>query len=530
MKPKLRLKQLIIQVKKLNFEALVFFLILAVAALVMAKNFDYPVSNGETHRDYLVARHIVKYGEFPTTGPCCLFNGAFGEIRNSPVYYYLLASLVVLHDNILFLGLINSILQLATIVTIYFVAKKIFNLGTATIAMVLFAVSGPFLKTSLFFWQPHAMQPFVNLSYLALVLAYFGKNYLFIIVGPVLFLLAAALHASVWAILPTFAAATFLILKTQKRPVSAYIFLFGAMVLTFVSLNFGIFFHLVKYKTAVGVDLGKFLALNWLEFFSNWQTAASTLISTIFAPQDYGRLALSLAVLTVLIVLAACFKVVKKGGVDEKVPFLLIFFAVLQFITVAAIFKAKIWLFYFTPVFGLVMILIAHSINTILSANFVLKSLKILITGLLIIVFSVNFYFFKQTPGKNYQNIKIPLAAIQTNLSKIQEEDSLKNLNFFQIKVYATGVESTKTADLVFWTSLERELKRKFLKITDLGIGYELINGNNYIFVICHSYTREIKVKSECLEPFTDEFPSHQIVKQIAPNQPFLTYLAKKMN
>ncbi|MEK7083501.1 MAG: hypothetical protein AAB972_04965, partial [Patescibacteria group bacterium] len=51
-------------------------------------------------RDYLVAHHIISYGEVPLTGP----DGKFGTTHSSPVYFYFLALLLGIRDNIVWLG------------------------------------------------------------------------------------------------------------------------------------------------------------------------------------------------------------------------------------------------------------------------------------------------------------------------------------------------------------------------------------------------------------------------------------------
>ena len=50
-------------------------LILCFAFLYRLLYFDYPLINTESHRDYVIAQHILGSHDFPQTGPCCIFNG-----------------------------------------------------------------------------------------------------------------------------------------------------------------------------------------------------------------------------------------------------------------------------------------------------------------------------------------------------------------------------------------------------------------------------------------------------------------------
>jgi len=62
--------------------------------------------NNDLNRDYLIANHIVTYGETSFNGP----DGYLGSVWVSPLYYYLLAAVVEINSNILVLGFFNVLL------------------------------------------------------------------------------------------------------------------------------------------------------------------------------------------------------------------------------------------------------------------------------------------------------------------------------------------------------------------------------------------------------------------------------------
>lgn len=79
-----------------NIRNWLFPLLIFISLFIRLYRLDYPLMNAEAHRDYVVGRHIIRYLEIPLTGPCCLWNGKFGTIRNSPSYYYLVPFLTLL--------------------------------------------------------------------------------------------------------------------------------------------------------------------------------------------------------------------------------------------------------------------------------------------------------------------------------------------------------------------------------------------------------------------------------------------------
>lgn len=149
--------------------ALIVLILLEISFLIRLHQWSSVAFHDESSRDYLVANHIYKYHESPLAGP---HDEGRYFLRNSPFYFYFLALPLYIHDSLFFLEILNILLQLATIVIIYMLAKRLFGSSAALLSSAIFALGNYFITQSNILWQPYLMQPFVNLSYLILVIGY----------------------------------------------------------------------------------------------------------------------------------------------------------------------------------------------------------------------------------------------------------------------------------------------------------------------------------------------------------------------
>ena len=206
---------------KLDLYDIAFIFLLVASLLVRIYLFDYPPIEArgiEGSRDYLIARHIAQYHEFPLTGPSTLIH----PLLSSPIYYYFISLFLIIKDSVLFLVSVFILFQLLTITLIYKIAKS-FNPGTALIAALIFSFSVYILERSGNIWPNYAMQPFVNLSFFLLLLAYLRKSYKLLLFSTFIALFAAALQHSAFAMLPLLIIFVFLILKQQDKSIVHYL-------------------------------------------------------------------------------------------------------------------------------------------------------------------------------------------------------------------------------------------------------------------------------------------------------------------
>jgi hypothetical protein len=151
------------------------------------------------NRDYLIADHIVRLHEFPLTGP----EGQFGPYAESPLYFYLIALVLLWSNSIIFLGIINIVLQTALIFLGFLLAKELFGERTALLCAILLTFLDAVVAQSEYLWQPNLMQVFLLLSLLFLAWGYTRRR-LYLFLSPVFFVLAFAMHFSALAIAPLY--------------------------------------------------------------------------------------------------------------------------------------------------------------------------------------------------------------------------------------------------------------------------------------------------------------------------------------
>lgn len=489
-------------------------IILLLGFYIRLINFDYPITNGEAHRDYIVARHIIKYKEFPLTGPCCLFNNTFGEIRNNPVYYYSLAAFLLIKDDILLLSFINLIFQVLSIFIIYFLAKNLFGQNTALIATLLYSISYIVLKQSLYMWQPYLMSFFVNLSYLTLLLFYLRRKFWLLLISIFLFLYSGSLHNPAYGVLPSFAVLSFLILKKQGSPFKNYLFSAFFALGILILFYFTFFVHFLENRNELN------LPTSFKTIFSFSISPTSTLINSFFSG-DF---------LAILVVTVCALHVCIRLSGKKRIYFYIFLLTLFQFLVVASLFKTTIWDYYFTPIFGIFIILISYVLSETLKRNFLTKTALAIILLILIIIFSRGFALFKfHKFGSDLELINNASSALGKEIEILQKKEGFKKKDFFTIKKYSLSAESKISDDLVFWSYFEKKMKEKFIKVYDKDFSYKYLNSDEYIFVICQSSeSRIINIKLECIEPFSKKYKGYKIIRDVYKDSLFNIFLARK--
>lgn len=534
---------------------LFLFILLLVGFFVRISVIEYPISI-EAGREYLISHHIYAYNEFILTGP----SNAIGNSLNSPLLHYLLASFMIIEDGVFFFGLMNIFLQLFTIIIIYLIAKKLFNPRTALIASILFAFSFVALQQSVYVWQPYIMQPFINFAYLLLALSYFKKNYPLLLLSSFIFFFAVAIHPSALGVFPMFLIVAFLILKTQRAVILRYVFFLcaslGSLLLYFPAL-----IHIKTRTNTSGIFTfsfevlqGVFSSASPYNFFQNLFHNASALVNQFFFYTNQPLLSINIALIFVLTVSVPLYFFYFQKDASKKVYLLVILSFIAALLLIGSFLKNTFHVYYFTPVLGLFVILIAEVLHAVFSRHILLKTAKIIIVVLLIYVFSSapntlskHLQFLQNSPAitaaifSPRQNTTQPepinffrqqrimqsaMGAIKKEIFEIQKRENAQDINFFQFRVYrwpdGDGV------DAIFWALLEKDLNRKFVIVSDSSteyFKYELINDDRYIFLICHDYFSRHK---DCTDLFLSDHPDHSLIKNIYSENLISVHLTKK--
>lgn len=500
-----------------------FFLYLLFVRLV---NLDYPLHNGELSRDYLVARHIAFYNEFPLTGPS---NQVFTFLRSSPLYYLFLAGFVNLYDDILFLGIINILLQSITIGIVYSIAALSFDRKTGIISAVLFGVSYTNFDQSQAAWQPFLMQPFANTSFLMLLLWYKKKNYLFLILSILTLLIAEAFHHSVLSLMPVFFACIAFILWSKEHRFLRV----GGVIATFFSVFLLIYFSSLLYGARNRLDVSNFVGSGYV-FHSPSEFAASLwhngmmLVDAFFFQRWVPILSLN-SMLLILSIGCVVFTLIRD---DDKTKQKLLLFGIIfimQPVIVLSLTNAQVFVHYFTAVFGLLTILIALSIRFCFSGGVFRTMAAIGIFLVLVYIFSQHFSTlrFASYPKPNLASVAAMTRNISAEIKAIQEKDGFEDLQFFQVRTYLSG-SPYPNHEAFLWAPLEKEFDRPFTRLVDWGNSYQSTSRDEYIFLACIGYPTDYVAERFCRDEYLKLHPQFVIESQIYGDERLSVYKSKK--
>lgn len=461
----------------------ILIIILFLSFLVRIPRLDYPLSFGfawgDGTRDFLVANHIVKYREFPLVGPTNLLSDS--GIKNSPVYFYLLALMLIPFNNILMLSLINILLQILVITLVYKVAKNLFDTKTALISALFYSFNWEVLHQSDFIWQPNLMLPFMLLSTLFLTLGKLKRSGFFLA-------LAFAIHNSSFSWIGPILILSF----------GHYLGVFAVFLLS--TLLF--YLPVLKFNT-------------YGEYFSNLLSNGQQILTALDLNNSIG-----VALLGILI--ALYFLKIKES--KFKLTFLLLILAILPIIF--ASFFNKIRIHYLILSIPPAVIFIARLIAMQKD-----QALLRVLTLIFFIIISSNFKFLTSIayPLQNQIMINNISKVLKNELENIQKNNGYQDFSFFQIRSYALdrSVFDYPVLDTILIIPLENRLNQKLAKVSDDSFFNHVQKGKmDYILVACHQFSGEFN-NEDCLKEFSTQYPQHAILKNLYTGFPISVYLAK---
>lgn len=518
---------------KIFLKYVVIIVLILLSFFIHMDRFGYPYFIQDGNRDYLVASHIIHYQEFPLSGP-----PAQGQLRNTPFYYYFLAGLLLINDSVVFLELVNVILQMICLVIIFLLASKMFSYSTGLIALLIFGFSQFAVYQSTMVWLPYVMQPFINFSFLLLLYAYLEKNYSYLIFSIVMFVLAGSLHNSAFGLVPTFIFLAILILKKQKANFLNYflaLFIFITSIFVFYAPMFFIDGNGPRNLFLSGPSR-LFIPPLSSELLHNLSDRTTSLIKNIFVRAETAYMMLTFTLLT------AIYYFRRKSFKNNYA--LIILLGIIQFMFVIASLRIDWTPFperYFIPILGLAVIFISEICNEIFSGHISLKFLKII---------AVMFLFYSSAYVYDFKNIKSMLAAniysinkpaqdwrnhnnivygntfkvIADEIRTIQNETKQYDTNFFQFQSYLGG-RRYEPLEAPFWIFLEKSLGQKLTKVSDSDVrGYVPITKDDYIFLICLPEERD-----DCKDKFEKSNGYHRVFKTAIVEFPYVVLVAKRV-
>lgn len=453
-------------------------LIVILGAALRLGQVNYPLDNPDFGRDFLISRHIAIFGEQTMQGPA---NPVLQTLKNSPLYYYLLAAVIRIWDSPLAPLLVNFVLQLSIIPLVFLTGRRLFGDRVGLVAAALMAANPLSITESAYFWQPYLMAWLISLAILVFTLAAPRKHSLLLLVSAWLLATSGTVNNAAFGLIPAFLTLVWVVTKNWARLLLAT---------TVLGVTVGIYFLpnflYVRGQAPAGFHPAESLVPG--QFFSNLGVNFTALFSNFFNWGSFS--ALAGVALTLLVIW-----VYKR----ERNGVLLALAATIgSFIVLAAPLKLPWRPDYFTPLLTPLVLLISYTL-TQLPHRFLSYAL---LTGLLIFPVSK---FTLQTPLRDLPKVTTATTAVEQEIAKIQMQLGLPDRKFFRIIYYPGKLNGNivLSYDAVFWAGLESDWQTKMTYLVSSDFGYRSSNGNDYLVLACREITGP-----DCLGQFQADQPS----------------------
>lgn len=513
----------LLQMKLSPFDILIIIILLFIL-LPRLNNIDPYLHTYSDHaRDYLVAHHIVKFGEIVQLGP---HNGIF-QYLSSPAYFYFLALFLAIKDDILTLQIVNCILQVINIVILYFFAKKLFSQGTAFITALLLINQYMLPVIKIDFFQPYMMAPFISMTYLFLLLAYRKSSFVLLLLGTVFFAFAGTLHNSTFGLLPIFLVISCIIidkLKQRKNIFRYYFWFLMTLVGSITVLYLPTIYYFARNQTEISEMVIARFAIPPVQIFSNLVNNLSYFLNLSLFEQQVPTL-ISSVILFLIILGGIAYLLSSKVNQYKKVIITILILSIITSILLLSSLRVdSLQSYYFVPIFSLFLIIISEIVNSILSWNFLLKLFKIILISSLIYTLIVN---IRALPYKRqFSWIENSSYKIISEVNNLKEKENRNNLRFFQIKGYYNDYFVIPYQSL---NIIEQKINERLVQI-DSSADYHIkdVNTNDYIFFVCDLKEVVNNSLEICMQGFLRFYPEHSLLKEVYSEANFFVYLYKK--
>ncbi len=510
-------------------EILTVFLILCAAFTVRFYTFDHPLgANGaDGSQNILIAKHIIALEEAPLTGP---YNAFFGNLKNSPFYYYTLVPITLLGQSLKGILVIFIFIHLLYILSIYGATRMLFGRVAALVLIVLMSFAPVYiLRASLYVWQPHVMEIFLGFAIFASVYAYKKQSIKMLYVGQIIFMCAVATHLSALLVSPLFfiflyrCAYLWKGLKGVTTLIIQFVvtlcILFGPSV--YVSLaGEGISMEQISNLTSSYADN---FSVERILFFTEYGA------SLILYPLSKVFIVFTLVVGSVLYLLVPSITKQKKyyflcciGGVLLSSLIMFIVF----------LYTGNSQTRYFIPLTPFLFIVIGALFSELLHRT---QGARLLGIALLFTVMAIYLQESRvSTFFSRIHNMERPRynSALQVNnkvietIERVKKERGYTDYRFFNF--YGLRAGNYNVLSDHFWLPLEDVYQIPFAKLTPTGLHY--MNRNDVVFLFCtkkdifsNGYST-----GTCLSYYTNERPLYTQIEPLYEDEYVSLFLTSK--
>jgi hypothetical protein len=513
-------------------EVILIFILLTGFSLRLAM-LQYPFQKNDARRDHVVARHIVTYHEFPLTGPYNAFTGG----KNSPAYFYLLSSFLLINNSFVFLSIVNIALQIITIYFVFILAKGLFGEQTALLSAFLITFNLFALRQSSYIWQPWIMQPLIILSFILILHSHTRKNYAYLIGGVAAFILAGAIHNAAFVLSPFITLATMGIMRHLKAKKKHYVGLIICIGVLLVVLYSSLISHYFIYPPPNFISTINTYIAPVAQGLINLPYNISYFVSSMLF--DLEETTVPIYFLAFIICALLLYYLYSLGNKKEKFYSLLIALSIGLIIFLISMIDVKAFKYffgshYFTPVFGLFIILLSRILTFTFLKNNAFKLLGIFMLSLYMGIFFSSSYnkFAIMQKTFSLRPASVPaVEAIKTEVINIKKSGNYNSYHFFKIEIYADNNHGWKYSPTV-WAILEEDLDTKFVRVDDNDpMSFRPINNSSEnIFLVCPASPMYESSQSGCVDAYLEKNKNAVYVKRVFSEMAYSIDLIKMRN
>jgi hypothetical protein len=485
------------------------------------------VNAGDGIRGYLVANHIVKFGEHISVGPYS--SATQGLIIYPPTYYYVLAFFLLINDSVLFLGVVNLVIQTGTLLLIYLIASNAFGKSRGLAATWLYAFIPFVIGHSRYIWPNYLAHFLIYLSFFSLLILYSKpkKNYM-IFLSYFTLALGAAIHSTAFIFFPIFLVITWIMFKSQKRPL--VFFLYPPLVFINTMLIFYLFTSFEGRGIASNSVPFDIMASSLPQLFSNLD---NLYISTLHRSSLTAVSGYKSAILIVFVLITLFYFLSKKIEKKKKILMSFFIFFVLAYFFSIGLLK-NYHEVYFLPILGFFLIILSEITFSLLPQRPIGKILAFIIFLLFFLIFSGGLLFLNTVSNENKKLNTANSAAriIYNEAKRIRKDKGYRELTFFQIQSYYPQTVKNKLilemSDAGLLVPLERIMDRKIVTLVDYG--FKQLNSNDYVFIACfYDAPNRSEYETLCHNKFRKNYPMHEIKKEVFLDQNLILHIAERV-
>jgi 4-amino-4-deoxy-L-arabinose transferase-like glycosyltransferase len=483
------------------------------AAIVIAAIFvrvplvHYPVTNGETQRDFIVGTHILQ-GEFVSTGAV---SGLFGPLRNSPFYYYFLAGILSLHQDFFFMQWANLALQVASILLLYLTGRKLFGKETALIAAALYAFHARSLAQVVFTEHLTFVTPFAALAFYLFALYYKDRSFPALLGGIATLFMAAAVSSTAYAAVLIAGPLTAFLLYRRQATLQHWLYAGGVSVGTFLALNAtSMYYHATQGFDAFAIFASR-LVPDGATLLGNVSFVVD-LFARMFLQSPIGEVVVlrEVALIAFAVLILAYLFSCGAGASERKGVMLVLLLFSLMPGALLVLFVEPIFDHYFNFVLGLMCLFLAELIGNIMRTWRAPGAFFAVVLTIVMVVISLVGFDVRVPDTESYPKVlETVVPALAREARALKEEYGYSDYAFFDMRSFS---KNSDVDYLIFMMPLEELLgERLFTLSNDAGANVlpRSIGKAPHLFLICNGYFMgaAFDEEADCFQPFTERYP-----------------------